>query len=79
MLVVLPTNSTDCFQQLNICINKVAKDLLRDKFRCWYVEDVSRSLQNEPAAPATDTELKLSNIGASSFDLIIVGYRLTTT
>ena len=44
----LPTNTTDRLQPLNLSINKAAKDFLRDKFRHWYANELSLSLQNEP-------------------------------
>ena len=47
LLLFLPANTTDSLQPLDLSINEVPKDL-RNKFRHWYPNEVSRSLQNEP-------------------------------
>ena len=44
----LPSNTTDRLQPLDLSINKPTKDFLREKFRRWYVEEVSKGFQNDP-------------------------------
>ena len=46
LVVVLPPNTTDRLQPLELSINKAAKDFLRHKFRHWYTEQVS--IANSP-------------------------------
>lgn len=48
LVVFLPVKTTDHLQPLDLSINIAAKDFLRDKFRRWYTEEVSKNLKNEP-------------------------------
>ena len=43
---LLPANTTDLLQPLDVAVNKPAKDLLRRKFQEWYSEQISDQLQD---------------------------------
>jgi len=36
-VVIVPANSTDCLQPLDLSVNKATKDFLRREFNSWYV------------------------------------------
>ena len=55
----LPSNTTDRLQPLDFSINKPAKDFLRDKFRCWYAEQVSQGLQGAPEGEVVSVDMRV--------------------
>ena len=44
-MCLLPANTTDQPQPMNIAVNKPAKDFLKRKFEHWYSEEVMKQLQ----------------------------------
>lgn len=46
-LCLLPPNTTDRLQPLDISVNKPAKDFLKQKFDQWYSENFFEQLQEE--------------------------------
>ena len=46
-MCLLPPNTTDRLQPMDISVNKPAKDFLRKKFQEWYADQVTRQLQGK--------------------------------
>ena len=44
---LLPANTTDHLQPLDISVNKPAKDFLRQKFQDWYSQTVIEQIEDE--------------------------------
>lgn len=44
---LLPANTTDQLQPMDLSVNKAAKDFLRDKFQNWYAEQITEQLGEE--------------------------------
>ena len=57
MLVMVPGNTTDRLQPLDVSVNKPAKDFLREKFRTWYAEQVEKQLQAGVEATAVTVNM----------------------
>ena len=60
VLVMVPANTTDRLQPLDISVNKSAKDFLRDKFRTWYAEQVEKQLQAGVEATAVTVNMGMA-------------------
>ena len=45
-ICLLPTNTTDLLQPMDISVNKPAKDFLKRKFNEWYTEQVMKQLED---------------------------------
>lgn len=46
-ICLLPANTTDRLQPLDVSVNKPAKDFLRNKFEEWYTEQVMKQLEGQ--------------------------------
>lgn len=57
--VMVPANTTDRLQPLDISVNKPAKDFLRNQFQEWYADQVCQQLKGDKAVQPVDL-LKLS-------------------
>ena len=44
---LLPPNTTDLLQPIDISVNKPAKEYLRQKFQEWYADQVIRQLEGK--------------------------------
>ena len=60
VLVTVPANTTDRLQPLDVSINKPAKDLLRDKFRTWYAEQVEKQIRAGLEASAVTVNMTVA-------------------
>ena len=57
---LLPANTTDRLQPLNISVNKPAKHFLREKFQDWYANQVLQQLN--PSLNIEDQQLQLIDL-----------------
>ena len=55
---LLPPNTTDLLQLMDISINKPVKSFLRDKFAHWYAEQVLRQCEEQSDVPLQDIILE---------------------
>ena len=44
-VALLPANTTDLLQPMDISVNKLAKDFLKRKFEQWYSDEVTKQLE----------------------------------
>ena len=56
--VMVPANTTDRLQPLDVSVNKPAKEFLRKQFHEWYANKICKQLQDN--TPVTPVDLKLS-------------------
>ncbi len=60
---LLPPNTTDCLQPMDISVNKPAKDYLKRQFDQWYSEQVLAQLEEEDTSDLEALELEPINLG----------------
>ena len=60
---LLPPNTTDRLQPMDISVNKPAKDHLRSQFNEWYTQQVVAQLDGEDVENLEDVELQTINLG----------------
>ena len=58
-MYLLPPNSTDVLQPMDISVNKPAKVYLRNKFQLWYSEKVLERIEEENVDAADITLIKM--------------------
>ena len=46
-ICLLPANTTDLLQPMDISVNKPAKDFLKQQFNQWYTEQVMKQLEGK--------------------------------
>ena len=56
-IVFVPANCTDLLQPLKVCVNKAAKNFMRDQFQRWYAEQIQQQVQDNLKNPV---DLRLS-------------------
>ena len=57
--VMVPANTTDRLQPLDISVNKPAKDFLRNQFQEWYADQVCQQLKGAKAVQPVDLKLSV--------------------
>ena len=62
VVVMIPAGTTDRLQPLGISTHKAAKDLLREKVRHWYAQEVETQLQAGTAEKAIKINVSMAVI-----------------
>ena len=44
-MVSVPNNSTNCFQRLDLTVNKSSKDFLRKEAQSWYSQEIVKQME----------------------------------
>ena len=60
---LLPANTTDRLQPMDISVNKLAKDFLKRQFDQWYSEQVLAQLEGQDTHDLNALELQPVNLG----------------
>lgn len=60
---LIPANTTDLLQPMDIAVNKPAKDFLREKFQQWYSEQVLKQLEGQDITDIETAELQPIDLG----------------
>ncbi len=53
---LLPPNSTDRLQPMDLTINKPIKDFMKTKFQGWYAEEISKQIDRQQSMEAVELE-----------------------
>ena len=68
LVSLLPANTTDLLQPMDLSVNKPAKDYLKNKFEEWYSHQVAKQLEGKCVNDLEEVELEqkldLSRIGS---------------
>ena len=76
--MVLPANTIDCLQPLDLSINKAAKDFLQDTFRQRYAKEVSKYLQ-EPESEVMPVEMSAAVMKEFGAKWLVAFYNYIST
>ena len=60
---LLPANTTDLLQPMDIAVNKPAKDFLRKEFQQWYSEHVMKQLEGQDISDIETAEIRPIDLG----------------
>lgn len=61
IVVLIPANCTDRLQQMDLSINKAAKEFMRSRFREWYATEVQKQLE-DGATQVSPIDLRMSTM-----------------
>ena len=61
IVCLLPANTTDRLQPLDVSVNKPAKDFLRNKFEEWYTEQIVKQLEGQDLDTSTLVPIDVSS------------------
>ena len=62
MIVNVPNYMTNQFQPLDLNVNGQAKEFLKEKFECWYAQQITNQLEGGSSVYNVQVPLKLSLI-----------------
>ena len=65
-ICLLPPNTTDLLQPMNIAVNKPAKDFLRGEFEQWYSEHVMKQKEGQDTTDIEKAEIRPINLGLAA-------------
>ena len=60
LVAIVPANCSDRLQQLDISVNKAAKEFLRRQFQEWYSEQICKQLHGSKENVVQPVDLRLS-------------------